>query len=487
MTSSQVTNSQGVSLTNFMNSQQFTGKTEKVGFKESFMNSEKKYNSPTKETATEKPQEFENDIQKPVEVTSKVKPEKEITSKEETREPETQDVEDTLKAVKEIVDAIEESLDVSAEEIESALVTLGLAPLELLIPENIADVTVEITGEDMLSLVTDENLYTKVNELKETVGNIAEQLCDLLGVEPKELEEAINNEQLGTQQMIFEVQESQEASETVTTVVSEDIAGKIEVQNDLLPRETVLPKKQDNIEKTEPENKVSKIEVEPVKTSNIQNTQNFEKESFNENGESELAKENDMDFFKSEEAMDVTKNAAPLSFVENLVNKTREVLNSQNGQDVFTTVDTEKILNQIIEQIKLKVTEDNTEVSLKLHPESLGNVNVKVTTNTQGVVSAQITAQNESVKAIIESQAVVLREALEAKGVTVEAVEVMVGTHEFERNLSDNERHGEQGGEKKQKVRRIDLSAMEDEPEDEEMNLQREIMIQNGNTIDYTV
>lgn len=67
------------------------------------------------------------------------------------------------------------------------------------------------------------------------------------------------------------------------------------------------------------------------------------------------------------------------------------------------------------------------------------------------------------------------------------AVEVMVGTHEFERNLSDNERHSEQGGEKKQKVRRIDLSAMEDEPEDEEMNLQREMMIQNGNTIDYTV
>ena len=102
-------------------------------------------------------------------------------------------------------------------------------------------------------------------------------------------------------------------------------------------------------------------------------------------------------------------------------------------------------------------------------------------------MTAQFIAQNESVKAIIESQALVLRETLEAKGVTVEAVEVMVGSHEFERNLSDSERRNEEQQTRSRAVRRLNLDAEDETELEDEDILRQDIMRQNGNTIDYTV
>ena len=114
-------------------------------------------------------------------------------------------------------------------------------------------------------------------------------------------------------------------------------------------------------------------------------------------------------------------------------------------------------------------------------------MSVRISANHEGAMTAQFIAQNESVKAVIESQAIVLRESLEAKGVTVEAVEVMVGTHEFERNLSDSERRNEEQNERRtNRVRRINLDADEEiELEDEGDILRQDIMRQNGNTVDY--
>ena len=102
-------------------------------------------------------------------------------------------------------------------------------------------------------------------------------------------------------------------------------------------------------------------------------------------------------------------------------------------------------------------------------------------------MTAQFIAQNESVKAIIESQALVLRETLETKGVTVEAVEVMVGSHEFERNLSDSERRNEEQQTSPRAVRRLNLDAEDETELEDEDILRQDIMRQNGNTIDYTV
>ncbi|MBQ3890943.1 MAG: flagellar hook-length control protein FliK, partial [Lachnospiraceae bacterium] len=140
------------------------------------------------------------------------------------------------------------------------------------------------------------------------------------------------------------------------------------------------------------------------------------------------------------------------------------------------------------EAIKIDITADASEISLQLTPENLGTVKVKVSSNNEGVLTAQFTAQNESVKAVIESQAIVLKETLESKGVTVEAIEVTVQSHEFERNLSDQNRGNtsDNNQPKKRGIRRINLSAPEEEIATSEDALLKEIMTQNGNTVDYS-
>ena len=88
----------------------------------------------------------------------------------------------------------------------------------------------------------------------------------------------------------------------------------------------------------------------------------------------------------------------------------------------------------------------------------------------------------------METQTIVLKEALENKGVKVEAVEVTVQSHAFERNLSDNGKSREESsGQPRKSIRRINLSEPEmSEEELAEDTLVREMMIQNGNTIDYS-
>ena len=58
-------------------------------------------------------------------------------------------------------------------------------------------------------------------------------------------------------------------------------------------------------------------------------------------------------------------------------------------------------------------------------------------------------AQNEAVKEAIESQVTQLKETLESQGVKVEAIEVTVGSREFNQNLDENNNGEEQHKQKK--------------------------------------
>lgn len=71
------------------------------------------------------------------------------------------------------------------------------------------------------------------------------------------------------------------------------------------------------------------------------------------------------------------------------------------------------------------------------------------------MVTANFITQNEAVKSALESQMVELRERFEEQGVKIEAIEVTVQTHEFERNLEQGRGRGQQEPDKKSRVRRI--------------------------------
>lgn len=76
--------------------------------------------------------------------------------------------------------------------------------------------------------------------------------------------------------------------------------------------------------------------------------------------------------------------------------------------------------------IKVSVEQGGGEVKMKLNPESLGEVRIKLSVDS-GMVKAEIMVENPEVKSIIEADASFLKESLGAHGLTLDKCVVEVG------------------------------------------------------------
>ena len=97
-------------------------------------------------------------------------------------------------------------------------------------------------------------------------------------------------------------------------------------------------------------------------------------------------------------------------------------------------VDTQDIMNQIMDYMKVTLDADMDTLEMQLHPASLGTLQIQVT-NRGGVMTASFITQNEAVKQALESQMMTLQDSLNQQGLKVEAVEVSVSTNAFDSNL----------------------------------------------------
>jgi flagellar hook-length control protein FliK len=131
-------------------------------------------------------------------------------------------------------------------------------------------------------------------------------------------------------------------------------------------------------------------------------------------------------------------------------------------------------------------------MEMQLNPENLGKIYLNVSTK-EGMVNAQIAAQNEAVKEALETQIATLRENLNQAGVKVDAIEVTVASHEFEKNLEQNEHRGEQQQAEeadaqpaaRRNIRMDSLDELSGLMTEEEI-LAAQIMKDNGNSVDLT-
>ena len=82
------------------------------------------------------------------------------------------------------------------------------------------------------------------------------------------------------------------------------------------------------------------------------------------------------------------------------------------------------IPEQIVEQARLIRRTENTEMVIRLKPEHLGELTLKVTVATNGSVNASFHSDNAQVRAIIENSLVQLKQELSNQGIKVDNVEV---------------------------------------------------------------
>ncbi len=389
-------------------------------------------------------------------------------SKVNAKEVKSQDVSADKKLQEtgeELVEKVAEELGVTEEEVLAAMEALGLTMTDLLNVDNMTQLVLAIEGEDMLSLMTDEGLYNSLQNILSMVSQATNQLQEELGITPEELaamlEEATAKEELPKDKQELPAQDGvkeqiPEGEEDYTVTVErngETVKVSVEVDG----------------------NSESKSEeVTSLKTQPAEEQQTSGKE---EGSKKDGASHR-------EHTQESTQGNLLL---ENLLNRSNAVKTDMAFENVMTqqnTEQTQNIMNQIMDYMRIQVRSDMTQMELQLNPASLGTVNINITSKA-GVITAQFLTQNETVKAAIESQIVQLKNSFEEQGIKVESVEVAVANHSFERNLNGEGSRQQQSQDGRRKgTRRVNLNGqtLDEEPEPEN----EQPVLADGSTVNFT-
>lgn len=117
-----------------------------------------------------------------------------------------------------------------------------------------------------------------------------------------------------------------------------------------------------------------------------------------------------------------------LSFQQNLDNQigaTQKV--EGNAAQTNQARETYNVPQQIVEQAKLLQRGTDSQMIIKLNPEHLGQLSLKVSVNGNGGVTATFHTDNAQVRAILETTMTQLKQQLDEQGIKVDNVEVHTG------------------------------------------------------------
>ncbi len=362
-----------------------------------------------------------------------------------------------------VEEATEKELDV--KELEAVMETLGTAAMELM--QEIAD-TFGMSMEELQQLMTEMNM--------DTMDVLDPEMLSVLLLKAGGAENSF--ELLTNEELYADFQTLMNTQKEMLTELGDELALAKQFAGDLTA--DVM-----DVEMTVDEDAVQTEEVNEV---NEVNTVQDGAEEHNVVVKAENAAEEQGGQEKHSDHADGQTGNLVLDTMKADAFKpeVQQTAESQLPWDV----DTQNIMRQIMDYMKLHVKADVSNLEMQLHPAHLGTLQVQVASK-GGVLTANFITENETVKAALESQMVQLKESLAEQGVKVEAIEVTVQTHEFERNLEQGRGRHQGEPERKNKVRRINLNStmgmeeLEELPEEEQ--LAAEMMAANGSTVDYTV
>lgn len=341
---------------------------------------------------------------------------------------------------------IAQELGISPEELNGLMQELGMDQMDLLNPESLTELVLAAGGaQDTFDLLTNGELYQTLQNLNAGLEDMMAQVSQETGLGAEELAE------------LMEQMKTAPENEAEEPVIS------IEIQEQ--PEEIA----EENQNKT---NQTAQDTISGDKALSEKTQESSQKGNSHHKQETGSGRENPADLF-----------------MQNLNGKLdfTEVFQTDNTS-VFSAPDTESIMKQLLDYMKIQLKPDMTNLEMQLHPQNLGTLHVQLTTR-QGAVTAQFITQNESVKAALESQMIQLQESFEEQGVKVDAIEVSVQSQEFNRNMDQsNSGQGRETSGRKHQSRKINLNfPVEMENLSEEEQITADLMAANGNTVDYTV
>lgn len=410
----------------------------------------------------------------------------------------------TEQFAEDVKDVIEEELDVTEEEIEESMANLGLSMLDLTDPANLSKLVADLSNSvDQTELLMSDGFLN----IMQQVETLTEQMMQDLGIDADQLKMLVNEMQQPAEDFSMEANVDQ-----MSQIDTEEVQETRNVQDEVTTEE--LKSAQTAVDTTKVTETVATVQetqnVTEVQTdadelpSDSQNTdvntsEQTEGEQAQTNSGETSADANDSDSQLADTTLTSHRHESTVQPENNHVGQFVQTMDAAT-QPVQTTpvntttqIDVESIMRQIAEFSKTVSNQAGTTLQMQLNPENLGKIYMQISTTREGNVTAQLAAQNEAVKEALESQVATLRENLNQQGVKVDAIEVTVSTHEFERNLEQNASSQEQQGEQQEARRHsgrrnLNLDSLDELSGlmSEEEVLAARIMQQNGNSMDVT-
>lgn len=341
---------------------------------------------------------------------------------------------------------ITDQLELPVQDLQEALKAFGMEPVDLLTTDGLKEIFLNVKAVDVSDLIVDEDLNLEFQDLAQRfhdiflANDVKEESADLLA----------SNED------IIRILEE--------TAVTQDV-------EEFAPPPVAQTKEKEQLkENAEPEVIVD-IQTDkrrvPVGAARSQNESAMDEEP----GHAEkIAPEKEIHSVRRE------------SFSHPVLEPLKEAVDRvETPEFAEQPVQETDIVNQVVEQIRVNMNRTTTSLQLQLYPEHLGKIQINVVSK-DGVMTARIVAETENARQAIEGGLANLKEAMEGQDLKVDAIEVMVSTAGFERG---DEEQGSFEQERTAKGRRkLNLSDLEEEPEEETAELEK--MKQAGSSVSYT-
>ncbi len=388
---------------------------------EQFMETSKSGNEGTHEAPTYEKGVKENSV-KPKDVKEQAKDlftgdkkvqEMQTTKPEEISDVSAEEAEAVATLLVQVKQVICEALGITEEQLTEAMEALGLQDADLTDRSNLQQIFLTVNQAEPTEFLTNEDMFREFTDLMQDVEQTVEQ-----SEIPDETVKAVlqATEETVTVAEIPETEEAFVTEKEVTEAVTEE-------------------EEPEQLQTNQTEAKVTEATSEAKTETGTDGDEGHRAPAKRDGDKITVSAETDAD----------VKNV----FIDAMANHAV----SQTGEaDLAAAAQVREIANQIMEQIKITIRPEQTNMELQLNPEHLGRVNLTITEK-EGVMTAQFTTQTEVAKEAIESQMSVLRESLQNQGIKVEAIEVTVSEFGFERDRqSEQSGNGEPEQKRKQGV-----------------------------------
>lgn len=414
-------------------------------------------------------------------------------SGQETESLDEEKIKDLAEEISEItnqiVDKIKSEFEVTDEEIEEAMEVLGLTIADLTKPAELRNLLMELTGtSDSIELLTNVELYDSVKEVTDFASNLftevakdfslsTEQLTEMINTES--FEEALNEVNVSVKTNEVEAEAEAEVVSEVTVDKTTDAALAFENSDKANANET-KPVESNNSN----ENEEVPIDTEKKAPDKIEKPESFAQSNLMNDEAMNERSENRKSFnFDSSKNQEFTFNQTQ-AVTNQTVNTVGDIVETVTSYTTGT--DTDNIMRQVTDYVKVHISEDVTKMEIELHPASLGTVNMQINSQ-NGQITAHLTVQNELVKSVLETQMIKLQETFDEQGTKVSAIEVTVAEYSLNSQSDNNyseERNGRNYSSKKKGINLNEIGSLDEL--DEEEQLEAKVMEMNGSSVNYT-